>query len=299
MVDFCKEWLDQPLVVGEEWIYCAPRVGVSERVRIIEIVHVPKRQPRVRVEFLDPPKAGLVEEQPRDRLSVRWSELGKYKRAWAGWASLRKDRKLSEFETWPLHVLFRSLVPPDVAAVEWSPVQDSLRVADVLELEKLVGCPMSEVTRDVRWFELDGQIFLSPAGAVKVCEFACRNNVSVVVEWLTAQDLKWREKCSRDKDDYEFYESRVRRVHELIRSWCGVLQVVEYEQRLVTERENDRLHKVLIEHIAELRQRGEEVLADQLEWRRLEKATILEVHPAVEPPAPPPMVIRRARRRVR
>jgi hypothetical protein len=106
-------------VVGDEWVYRLRDDAASERVRILGVMPK-KRSAKVDVEFVDDPD-GRVETVPGSRLRVLWSELESYEALMADWGRIASP-VLDQVEEACAEMVFRLLIPTNVAEIEWSPV---------------------------------------------------------------------------------------------------------------------------------------------------------------------------------
>jgi hypothetical protein len=209
------------------------------------------------IEFLDGEKAGRRDNVPGSRLPRPWSDVADYDELMANWQRLDCD-SLDETEDWAVTDVFDPLIPEAVAAFDRSLVRQGASIYQQEELERIMRRPLNHVLEQVEWFERAGTTEVSPRGSLLIAEYACRANPTPVLDNLMASEAETRERCKRGRTweghqgsderrttpewEFEWYRTRLRPVHELLRQWCGHRSVTFYERLTAAEAEVRRLN---------------------------------------------------------
>src|SRR5690606_29316797 len=104
-------------------------------------------------------------------------------------------------------------------------------------LEERIGLPVIDLLAEVEWFELDGELLVSPAGTLAIAEAACRMHPAVILESVVSEEKEYRDLAKYGRDlkhpltgepaqtspdwEYRRYVENARPLHELLRAWCG------------------------------------------------------------------------------
>lgn len=300
--------------VGDEQIYRLRDYAQSERVRIVE-VDARKKNPRYDIEFLEGEKMGTLESIPGSRLRGPWAGVREYDELMANWERLDQVQ-LTDHEESAVSTALDLLIPEDIAEWEWSPVRWMTRLHDRSALEPLVGMPVDDLLAQADWFELDGDVILSPDGTLMIAEYACRVRPTPVLDWIVEEEKEYREKSkhgrstvSFDKQpyttspewDYQWYLERGRPLHELLRSWCGQRAITMQERLAAAESEVQRLDQLIVRLLDEVKRHGHSMSADYIaRAHEEERITAANFRPVVDRPLKPseiPVRYERAPRR--
>jgi hypothetical protein len=102
-----------------------------------------------------------------------------------------------------------------------------------------------------------------------IAEHACHANPPPVLDKVMASEAEARDHCKRGRKhkgidgkedtsspewEYEWYRTRIRPYHELLRQWCGHRSVTFYERLTAAEAEVRRLNILLARAIDMLKQ---------------------------------------------
>lgn len=254
--------------VGDEWIYRLRQYSTSERVKIVGI-EKRKRSTRVDIEFLDGDRAGLVENVSGSRLPRPWRDVAAYDELMASWQRLDND-DLDETEDWAVTDVFDLLIPEDVAAFDRSIVRHGTTIYQREALEGILRVPLSDFLEQFEWFEEAGNTEVSARGSLLIAECACRANPTPMLDSVMASEAETRERCKRGRTwhgnqvsdeqrttpewEFEWYRTRLRPAHELLRQWCGHRSVTFYERLTAAEAEVRRLDILLARLIDALKE---------------------------------------------
>lgn len=239
--------------------------------RAVKIIGIERRKQttRVDIEFLDGVKAGVRDNVPGIRLPRAWSEVAEYDELMANWQRLDRN-SLDETAEWAVTDVFDLLIPEAVAAFDRSLVKHGASVYQHGLLECIMRGPFGDVLDQVEWFENVGTIELSANGSLLIAECVCRANPSPVLENVMASETETRDRCKRGRTwegrdgsdertttpewEFEWYRTRLRPVHELLRQWCGHRSVTFCERLTAAEAEVRRLDILLARVIDTLRE---------------------------------------------
>ncbi len=304
---------------GDGLIYRLSTFEPSERVRIVA-EHPGKQSSRYDVEFLEGEKAGTIENVPARRLKGRWSEVAAYDDLMSNWEWLDQS-ELTEPEQLAVERVFRLLLPAEVVQQEWKPVRWVTRILDQEALTACTGLVVAELLEDVEWFELDGDVLVSPAGTLMIAEAACRMNPDAILGEVEAEEKEYRERALHGREvskhartgerywtspeqEYETYLKHGRPIHELLRAWSGHRAVTGRERIEAAEAEVRRLDRFVLKLIGELkRHEPKDVIDDFL--REFDEGQITQANyrPVVNRPVDPSKIVvyeaPRRRRRIR
>jgi hypothetical protein len=241
--------------IGDEWIYRLKAYSPSERVKIAGI-EKRKQTTRVDIEFLDGERAGLHDNVPGTRLHGPWSTVECFDERMANWRRL-SDSEIDEAEESAVGDVFDLLIPEPVATYYDSSVRNGATVRDPVALEHLVRRPMSDLLERVEWFEHDEVLEMSAEGTLLIAQYASAANPAPILERIMREEAQIRQYCKRGREydsidgsskntsspewEYEWYRKGQRRVHELLRSWCGHRSVTFVERLTAAEAEVRRL----------------------------------------------------------
>ncbi|WP_146755311.1 hypothetical protein [Arthrobacter sp. AQ5-05] len=286
---------------GEEWAYRRRDDAASERV-LVRALHRQGQKFRADIRHLSGDKVGLEENVPRGRLHVPWDEVGDYDALMEGLGRLRAEAltKAEESALWKATAL---LLPPEVAELFASPVDEALLIHDQPRFEPLIGQSLSVLQHEFAWILYDGKTCLSPRGSLRVAELLCRKNPAPVLEVVMAEEAEAREKSKHGGTvtsfesnellptspdlEYKFYLERHKPVHEILRHWCGYQAVTDHERLLAAEGEIHRLDTLLASALTSLRHVNKhqaDTLADEHENERI---TPYAIRPIPERPLQP------------
>ena len=288
--------------IGDICIYRDHEYAPSERVQIVDIQRG-KQSYRADIEFLDGDKVGVRKNVPGNRLRGHWNDVAEYDLNMANW-ELLEDYKVTDVEGSAIETVFEFLVPKSVAAWEWKPIHFVTTVHNAPALMKVTGVPTVDLIADIAWFELDGEMMLSPEGTLLIAELACHRNPMPILEWVIEEEKVKREECKRGgksrlvrgsqgittspEFEYECYLNYSRPLYEILRQWCGH-RAVSFQERLdAAEAESRRLDVLVTRLIDALKAKGDEIFANYLEeeWED-ERITPEKLRPVVERPLHP------------
>lgn len=300
-------------VAGEKWAYRRRDDAASERV-LVGALHRHGQKFRADIKYLSGDKTGLEENVPRNRLRVRWDEVGDYDALMEGLECLRTEAltKAEESALWKATEL---LLPTEVAELFASPVDEALLIHDQHKFEALLGEPLSALQSDFAWLLYDGKPCLSPKASLRVAELLCRKNPATVLEAVMAEEAVAREKSkhggtvtsfesnepvSTSPDlEYKFYLKWDKPVHEILRHWCGYQAVTDHERLLAAEAEIQRLDTLLASALTSLRQFNKHWADAYTQEHENERITPYSIRPIPERPLQPhelPVIRVRTRR---
>lgn len=273
------------LHVGDEWIYRLRDYAPSERVRIVGL-EKRKTAFRADVEFLD--AAPRTENVPGARLRGPWSDVAQYDETMAGWRSIDAG-DLTDAEEASIDVVFKVIVPMDVAEWKWNPVRYTVAIYDRPSLASIVGQQFDEWLSRNAHFDLDAVTMVSREGAIELVELVCRQNPMPMLEWVIGEEARIQLECEHGDDaDYQWYLEYDRPLHELIRQWCGHRAINVQERLAAAEQEVRRLNGLLTRTVERLHKLGDGSHADQFERDRREgRITPHSIRPVVDRPLSP------------
>lgn len=288
-------------VVGGEWVYRLRDDSVSERVRVLAVTPK-KNSARLEVAFVGDPD-GRVENVPGTRLRVPWSQVEAYDALMANWSRL-DSVNLDDVEAGCASQVFEILIPEDIAAIGWSPVQNATSIHAAVKLEEIIRVPTADIVGCVESFDLDGVTMVSPAGTVLIAEAACRANPGPILDKVMEEEAEARHKCkhgsertnafTREKEptspewEYYLYRRFYRPGHELLRQWCGHRSVTSHERLQAAEAENQRLDVLVADLVKALERAGDKITATvYAEEHERDRITPYTVRPIVDRPLHP------------
>jgi hypothetical protein len=184
-------------VVGDEWVYRLRDACASERVRILAVTPK-KNSARVDVVFVDDPQ-NRIETVPGSRLRAPWSQVEAYDALMANWSRL-DAAELDDVERGCAGLVYDLLIPDDVAAIEWSPVQYATSIQARARLEEIIRVPVADVLACAESFDLDGVTMISPTGTLLVAEAACRANPAPILDKVLEEETEARHKCKHGSE---------------------------------------------------------------------------------------------------
>ncbi|MEU8655795.1 hypothetical protein, partial [Actinoplanes philippinensis] len=157
-------------VVGDEWVYRLRDTEPSERVRIKAVI--PKKTTAsIEVEFLD--DGDRVQTVPSSRLKTRWANVEAYDAQQAAWQRIA-DFELDSVEQSAVSTVYSTLIPEEVAELDWRPVENATIIKDRTPLTEILQMPVDELLEKVPWLTTDEGTVVSPAGTIAIAELACR-----------------------------------------------------------------------------------------------------------------------------
>jgi hypothetical protein len=281
--------------IGGEQIYRQRDHDPSRRVRVLA-VDTSKRNPRYEIEFLDGDTAGKRENVPGRRLRGPWSDVHRYDARMADWERVTAF-ELTDVEERAAGLVFETLIPDEVAELQWSPYTTD--IVDPARLEPLVGIPVEELLQRVESVTADDDhSMVSPEGTLLIAELACGVNPMPILDLVVEDERKYREKAKRGKTytdhrgeertsdpewEYNWYLERGRPLHELLRGWCGHRAVSMQERLAAAEAEVRRLDLLVTRLIDQLRGNGHSMFADVIaEVHEEERITPANYRPVVD-----------------
>ena len=243
--------------IGEEWIYRRKAFSPSERVRILAIEKRKQTTTRVDIAFLDDERVGLHDNVPASRLHGPLSIVKDFDTRMANWHRLSTGG-IDETEESAVGDVFDLLIPESVATYYDSSVRNGATVRDRQALERLMRRPIDARSRtQVEWFDHDEVLELSAEGTLLIAQFVCAADPAPILAQVMAEEAEVRGHCKRGRDydaidgsgkktssperEYEWYRTRQRPVHELLRGWCGHHSVTFVERLTAAEAEVRRL----------------------------------------------------------
>ncbi|MBG0560785.1 hypothetical protein [Actinoplanes aureus] len=281
-------------VVGDEWVYRLRDTEPSERVRI-KAVTPKKTTASIEVEFLD--DGHRVQTVPSSRLKTRWANVEAYDAQQAAWQRIA-DFELDSVEQSAVSTVYSTLIPEEVAELDWRPVENATIIKDRAALTEILQMPVDELLEKVPWLTTDEGTVVSPAGTIAIAEVACRAHSHTILEHVIEEEAEARHKCkhggphpfrkgeeSSPEWEYYWYRKHVRPEHELLRQWCGHRAVAAHERLTAAEAENHRLDLLVVELIKALDLAGETARAEQFaEEHERERITPYLARPVVDRP---------------
>jgi hypothetical protein len=221
----------------------------------------------------------------------------------ANWERIDRAR-LTDPEQSAVDQVFDLLIPEEVAESAWSPVRNATCIHDGEALHKLVGVAVGDLLEQAEGFELDdGDTMLSPDGTLMIAEYACRINPMPILDWVLADENKYREKSKRGSPavswdnrayttspewEYEWYLEHGRPVHELLRAWCGQRAATLQERLGAAEAENRRLDELITRIFKELKHLGHAMAVSHLiRTYEEDRITPANYRPVVDRPLKP------------
>ncbi|WP_435084725.1 hypothetical protein [Gordonia hongkongensis] len=296
---------------GEHWVYRKNDRAASQEVEVLAITTDGRKQ-RCEIRFVEDSRTETV---PVARLRTAWENVEAFDMRMSNWERLG-DFDLHDVEQYALDDVFETLVPESVATLEYRPVRCAVTVHDEASFADLIGVPFDEVARQCFSCKIDGELTLSPEGALIAAELMCRRDPQTVLDLVIAEEADAREKCrhgrywggskihGRDRSDPQFewqvYLESTRPRLELLRQWCGFRAVTADERRRAAEDEARRLDLLLVRAIEALPE-TQSALADSLRREHeLERITPARSRPQVDRPLrPDEMPVREIRVRQR
>lgn len=295
---------------GDEWVYRLRDSAPSERVRIVETTKN-RHNVRATVEYLDGEDAGRTENVPGSRLRVPWSEAAEFDERMANWDRLDQEQ-ITEHESYAAEHVLQLLVPSDVAVQDWKPVSGALAVEDADALSRLLKSPIEAIQENVKWFQHDDVMMLSPEGTVQVAATLCRSHPETVLKSVLEEEERIRIECAtgytgkirkgkpvytEPDSSWESYLEIYRPIHELLREWCGHRAVTSHERLAAAEAEAHRLDKLLGKALLELEKGGLRDAAEELRAEHIEERIApSDVRPLVERRHEPEVIYETKRR---
>lgn len=287
--------------IGDELIYRMRTFSPSERVRVVGI-DTRKKTPRYDVEFLDEAKKGAIENVPGGRLRGPWRTVREYDERMAHWERFT-EQELDRHEEDAVEHVFILLIPKDAATLVWKHTVWTTRIVDDDALGRVLGIPLAEVLENEDWYADGDEKVVSPAGTMRIAEYACRTNPMPVLEAVVEEEKRQREYSTRSHPantldnqptpysaewEYAYYLKEGRPVHDLLRAWCGQQAVTLQERLSAAEAEVHRLDGLLVRALSELKTHDHSIVADSIERAHIDERIMPEnVRPVTGHPVGP------------